>query len=259
MINLNKVWVIIKPQVIKLVKSYHWLLLLVGGVIIATLPFSWYQEQLRFFTIPLEAYQGAKETAFIALLHELFSWAWIYIAFDVLWRLLLPLGDSFSVSQLLWLRLTPCSPWEIAAARAIWVMAYGVWVGVLGIIWVLVSSLYHQISPTNLLLDVLGLVSHIIFAGGIVVVLDFGLEGDYFTKKVIAVVALFVPCLLDLVRLAIDNFVDTQYVRFFPYTHPFARLTLDNLFHFGIVGIVGLVFLGLHIVSKLQYSSVKLD
>ena len=259
MINLNKTWIIVKPEIIKLLKSYHLLILLVGGIIIATLPFSWDGEQLTFFNIPLEGYQGTRETVYINLLHELFSWAWIYIAFYVFFRLLLPLGESFSVSQLLWLRLTPCFPWEIAAARAIWVIAYGVWLGFLGLIWVLVTSLYHHIYSANLLLDVLGLVSYIIFAGGMIAVLDFDLVFDYVSKRVIAVVALFLPCLLDLLKIGIGGLLDSQYIRFFPYTHPFAMLTSENLYHFGVAGILGLFFLAFHILSKLKYSSVEIS
>jgi hypothetical protein len=259
MINLDKAWVIVKPEIIKLLKSYHLLILLGGGIIIATVPFGWYQEQLTFFNIPLEGYQGARETVYINLLHELFSWAWICIAFYVFSGLLLPLGDSFSVSQLLWLRLTPCFPWEIAAARAIWVIAYGVWLGFFGLIWVLVTSLYHHILSANLLLDVLGLVSYIIFAGGMIAVLDFDLAFDHVSKRVIVFVALFFPSLLDLVKLGIDNSIDAHYARFFPFTHPFARVTSENLYHFGVAGILGLFFLAFHIFSKLKYSSVEIS
>ena len=49
MINLNKTLVIVKPEIIKLLKSYHLLILLVVGIIIATWPFSWDGEQLTFF------------------------------------------------------------------------------------------------------------------------------------------------------------------------------------------------------------------
>ena len=259
MINLNKTLVIVKPEIIKLLKSYHLLILLVVGIIIATWPFSWDGEQLTFFNIPLEGYQGARETVYINVLHELFSWAWIYIAVDVLRRLLLPLGNSFSVSQLLWLRLTPCFPWEIAAARAMWVIAYGFWLGFLGLIWVLVTSLYHHILSANLLLDVLGLVSYIIFAGGMIAVLDFDLALDYVSKMVIVFVALFFSSLLDLVKLGIGGLLDSQYIRFFPYTHPFAMLTSENLYHFGGAGILGLFFLSFHILSKLKYSSVEIS
>lgn len=259
MIDLNKIWIIVKPEIIKLLKSYHLLILLVVGIIIATWLFSWDGEQLTFFNMPLEGYQGARETVYINLLHEFFSWAWICIAFCVLLRLLIPLGDSFSASQLLWLRLTYCSPWEIAAARAIWVIAYGVWLGFLGLIWVLVTSLYHHILSANLLLDVLGLVSYIIFAGGMIAILDFDLAFDYVSKRVIVFVALFLPCLLDLLKIGIGGLLDSQYIKFFPYTHPFAMLTSENLYHFGVAGILGLFFLAFHILSKLKYSSVEIS
>lgn len=259
MIDSNKAWIIVKPEIVKLLKSYHLLILLVVGIIIATIPFSWDGEQLTLFNIPFEGYQGARETVYINFLHELFSWAWIYIAVDVLLRLLLPLADSFSVSQLLWLRLTPCFPWEIAAARAIWVIAYGVWLGFFGVIWVLVTSLYHHILSANLLLDVLGLVSYILLAGGMIAVLDFDLAFDHVSKRVIVFVALFSPFLLDLVKLGIDNSIDAHYAKFFPFTHPFARVTSENLYHFAVAGILGLFFLAFHILSKLKYSSVEIS
>ncbi len=259
MINLNKAWVIIEHEIIKLFKSYSLPILLLVGIIIATVPCSWYQGQLTFFDIPLTSYQGARETVYIRFLHELFSWAWIYVAFDILSRLLIPLGDSFSVSQLLWLRLTPCFPWEIATARAIWVIVYGFWLGFLGLILVFATSLYHHISPANVLLDILGLVSYIIFAGGMIAVLDFDLAFDYVSKRVIAFVALFFPSLLGLIKLGIANLLDSQYARFFPYAYPFAEITSENLYHFGMTGILGLVFLGLHIQNKLQYGSVEIS
>ncbi|MDF0552489.1 hypothetical protein [Kamptonema sp. UHCC 0994] len=259
MIDLNKTWIIVKPEIIKLIKSYHLLILLGAGIIIVTQFYGWDKESLTIFNIPLEGYHGSRETVYKNLLHEWFSWAWIYITFYVLLRLLLPLGDSFSVSQLLWLRLTPCSPWEIAAARAIWVIAYGVWLGFLGLIWVLVTSLYHHIYPANVLLDVLGLVSYIIFVGGMIAVLDFDPECDYFSKRVIVFFALFLPSLLDLLKIGIGGLFHSQYIRFFPYTHPFAMLTSENLYHFGVAGILGLFFLSFHILSKLKYSSVEIS
>jgi hypothetical protein len=90
-----------------------------------------------------------------------------------------------------------------------------------------------------------------------IALLDFDLAFDYFSKMVIAVVALFFPSLLDLVKLGIDNLIDAQYARFFPFTHPFARVTSENLYHFGVAGILGFFFLGFHIFSKLKYRTVK--
>ena len=255
--NLKIVFILAKPYIIQTITSYCLFIVLFSGILISTFPVSWNGENLTFFQIPLEVYGGSREQALISILHEFFSWSWIFLAFYVLFKLLLPLGDSFLVSQLLWLRLTPCLPWQVATARVLWVISYAFLCGFLGCIWVLITVYFHQVSPIYPLLDVFGFICHVIFSAGIITCLDWGLQFDYFLKRIIAFIALIIPILLQLIYLIIEQILDPKYTKFFPYAVPFASPSKENFYHFGILGLIGVLLLVIHIASKAKYSSVQ--
>ncbi|GAC1502691.1 MAG: hypothetical protein NVS2B14_15330 [Chamaesiphon sp.] len=87
--------------------------------------------------------------------------------------------------------------------------------------------------------------------------LDLGLQFDYFLKKIIAFIALIIPILLQLIYLVIGQILEPKYAKFFPYAVQFAPPYKENFYHFGILGLIGVVLLIIHIVSKTKYSSVQ--
>jgi hypothetical protein len=53
--------------------------------------------------------------------------------------------------------------------------------------------------------------------------------------------------------MAIDKVAILRIIKFFPYTIPFQPPLSDNIYHFGTAAIIGIVFLGIHILLKAQY------
>lgn len=251
--SLKNILILVKPHLINLVNSSKWLAIIMLLTCIFTFFYSWDGTELFFLDIPLEGYKPFGNQALIICLNEFFSWTWIILSFYILLKLMFPLGDSFLVSELLWLRLTPCKPAEIAASRAIWILSYAILLGILGGIWSILTAFVHQISPNPLFINVLGLVSHVILSGGIIVILDFGLTFDFYVRKMIAVIALFIPWILKFISMAIDKVAILRIIKFFPYTIPFQPPLSDNIYHFGTAAIIGIVFLGIHILLKAQY------
>lgn len=267
MIKIHRIWTLARLDIKRIVQSRVslWFFYLPFGITtIADLGLGWNGRSTVLFTIPLESCCDSRDKAILGILHEHFSWVWIFIAFThLLPQLLFRLQDSFLVSQSLWLRFTPCLPYEVAISRALQVIFYGIWIGILGIIWALINSLIHQVSFTSLLLDVLGVVSYVILSGGIVSILDFGLALGYSERRVIPIVALFVPILFLIVYPLIK---DSPYERFFPYASPlitgsevFTELFGGVMIHFIMAIVVGILFLGLHIINKKRYFRVELN
>lgn len=256
--KLERISILLQPYISRLIKSLELPLICLTGIILSTLPVSWYGEAICFFKIPLDLYGDNRELALKLLMHEFFSWAWILIAFFYLLpRLLSPLGESFLVSQKLWLRLTPCQPHEIAFSRAICVISWGLWLGILSFVWALSTAFYHQIPPTTLLIDVAGLVSHVFLSGGIILALDLGLAVDYSGRKLLSTLALFAPILSLLIGFGLSRTLEAKYAIFLPYASPFARLSSENVYHFGTAAVIGFLLLSLHWIIKFRYSVVK--
>lgn len=146
--NIQKIFILAKPQISKLFHKYHLPLIgLLIGISISTFPISFNDQQVTFFQLQW----GKSEEELLRLLHELFSWVWLFAVIPYFLRgLLQPLGDSSLVSQILWLRFTPCLPHEVALARAIWVISWAIWLGILGFIWALTTVLFHHLPLNSL-------------------------------------------------------------------------------------------------------------
>lgn len=229
------------------------------GILLSTLPVGWDQHSsnVTFFGFPLELYGHSREESLSALLNEFFSWAWIIVALFYLSKLLKRLSESFSVNEMLWLRLIPCSPYEVAVARACWVIGSALALGTLGAIWVLTCSVFHQVGFDGLFVNVEGLVSHVLLSGGIVVALNLVIEIGESEQNSISVISLLTPMILTPIYLGINKLADTNYTLFFPYTIPFNRGLQNTIFHFGVTALIGTFLLCLHAVAKFRFSHVR--
>ena len=260
--NFNRVLILIKPRLNKIARSYRLVLVcLILAIAISTIPVGWDGENATFMMLPW----GNSEKDFMEMLHELFSWLWLVLALPYTLRgLLLPLGDSTLVSQVLWLRLSTCSPFEVNTARALWVIVWGLWLGSLGTIWLVVTSLFHYwlhqfplYAFSKLFLDILGLVSYVILSGGIVVFSDlFFAVSDYSSKRLVAAVSAFIAIILAIVYTTLSS-SNAEYAAFFPYATPFARAIAnekETFYHFTTAGLLGVVLLITHILNNLGMS-----
>jgi len=264
--NFHRVWILTKLDIKKMFLSVTSLCVYIpfGVTIVADLGIGWNGRSLTLFTIPIESCCDSKEKAVLGILHEHFSWVWLFVAFShLLPQLLSRLQDSFLVSQSLWLRFTPCLPYEVAISRALKVILYGVWIATLGIIWDLLNAVLHQVSFRSLLLDTLGIFSYVLMSGGIVAVCDFGLSLGYAGRRLISTIALFIPALCLLFFIIVK---DSTYSKNFPYAFPF--LTSSESFnevlgdvqsHFIMAAIVGFLLLLVHVGSKMAYFRVEID
>jgi hypothetical protein len=192
------------------------------GIFLSLFPVGWNGAVVTFFGFPLELYGNSREDSLVALLKEFSSWAWIIVAiFYLLPKLLQRLSESLSINNVLWLRFAPCLPYEIAIARVFLVVIWAFTVGVLGTVWALICAYFHNIPPSDLLVNVEGIASHILLAGGLVLAVNFDSPMEVLERNQIAFLALISPLILTLFYLGIDKLLDEKYMKFFPYTIPF--------------------------------------
>lgn len=267
LIVLQRVWTLTKLDFERmfLSRTAIWFLYVPFAlVLIADLGIGWNGQNLTFFTMLVEACCSSREKSILGVLHEHFSWLWLFIMFShLLPQLLLNVQDSFLVSQSLWIRLTPCSPYEVAISRSLKVVIYGIWIGSLSVAWGFLNSFLHQVSFYSLLIDALGIASYSLMCGGIVTVLDFGLSLGYSERRLVSNVAVFIPILLLIIFTLIK---DSSFGSHFPYSSPF--VTSSNAFmqlfggvqhHFIMAALVGLLLLGVHVISKKRYLQLGVE
>lgn len=255
--QLQNIWILTKYYIGDISQYRNFLLVYLLGILLSLFPVAWNGTGVEFFGFPLELYGNTREDSLLALLKEFCSWAWIFLAtFYLLPNLLQRLSESLSINNTLWLRFALCSPWEMAISRVLWVIIWAFAVGILGIGWSSACAYFHKISFFELLTNVLGLMSHIFLASGLVLALDPGSSTGTLERNQISFIALISPVILILFYLGINKVLDDNYMRFFPYAVPFNDGLTDVLYHFGITAIIGFCLLCAHIALKFRFSSV---
>ncbi|MBN3928021.1 hypothetical protein [Nostoc sp. NMS4] len=222
---------------------------------ITTFPIGWNGTSVTFLSIPLSVYSFDKETALNGFLLELFEWSWIPFVFAIFISLLKPLEESFSVSQILWLRLTPCQPYEVALSRVFLVIGYGIWLGGLSSLWVIIIAFFHKIYPTTLFIEIFGLISYVILCGGTIVAFDFKPSFSYSERPLVPVIALLLPLILYAIYSGLNQVIKGNYlISFFPFAVPISINSIQNISHFGMAALIGTSMLAFHVFLKFQYS-----
>ena len=257
--NFKTTVILVKHYIGNTSKYLNILYIFFGLILLSTFPVKWdiTQNSVTFFGIPFELYGQSREYSLVTLVNEWFSWAWIIIAIFSLSKLLKKLSESFSVKEMLWLRLLPCSPYEVSLAKALWIIAYAVFLGMFGTIWAIICASYHHVSINELLINVEGLVSHVLLSGGIVLALNLVIPIGESEQNSISAIALIFPLILMPIYLGINRLADENILKYFPYSFPFNTALENTVFHFGIAILIGVILLGLHTLLKFRFSHVK--
>ncbi|KPQ39461.1 MAG: hypothetical protein HLUCCO16_07665 [Phormidium sp. OSCR] len=259
--SFSRIFVLSKTFFVKLGSPLVFLvpliILLIGFIIV--FPLSWNGENLTFLSTPIDAYLGSRDKVFMDLIHELLSWGWMLLSLYWVFVLFIPLSHSFLVSELLWIRLTPCLPIEVAAARVLAVIIYGAAFSLISVIWTIMVCVIKQVSWSSiLLLDSFGIFSCIVLSGGLVVGAS-GLGINSSSRRslatMISVIAALVPSLLRLINSSLSDILG-DYSKFFPHATPFSVFYTDTAFHLASALLVGCSLLIFHVVYSSAYSTI---
>ena len=257
--NFRNISILVKHYIGNPSQYLNILIIFIVIILLSTLPVNWNitGNNMTFLGVPLKLYGQSKEDSLVILINNFFSYGWIFIVIFSLSKFLKKLSESFLVKEILWLRLLPCSPYEVALSRALWIISYTLFIFILGTIWAITSALYHQISISELLINVEGLVSHILLSGGIVIALNLVIPFEKLEQNSISAIALISPLILVAIYLGISRSLNENLIKYFPYSFPFHTGLKNTLYHFGTAALMGGFLLCLHTVINLRFSHVK--
>ena len=161
------------------------------------------------------------------------SFAWIAALFVfALPAVLLPLANSFSLTHTVWLRGLPCTPREVAAARALRLFGAVMATTLPALAWSCMMGLRHDIPIGLLLTVVLGWVGHTMLSGGIVLVMGPTLTENT-QRVVIAMLALMLPVMLAVMCFLWSPLLEKSSVAsWFPYACPLTQSLPWSLRHY---------------------------
>lgn len=220
-----------------------WLL----GVGVLTTLVSWNEGAGRLVflgAVQHEHLPGApREEAILHLLREMFSWAWALAGLTyLLVALLMPLARSYSVSQVLWLRLTPCTARDLAAARVSRVLLASLFLASLSLSWAGICAVYHGVTMEPFLVLTLGLAAHAILASGLVVATAPAARTET-GRFTCAFIALLLPLLSCAMMEAGRHWLEPSWRNWWPYSGPFVAGLEPPLRHFASCAGLGLLLL----------------
>ncbi len=176
---------------------------------------------LLLWGVVVEGYGALAGGPLPAFLRECLSWWWLIAAVGyVLPVLLLPLAASFAPSQVLWLRLTPCSPRDVALARTARLGIAVASLGALGLPAAVACARWHGV-PVAAVLDVAaGLLAHALLAGGVVLIAGPALYAPA-GRALAAFVGFLMPLFLFLAYAALGARLPAGLRSWWPYAVPF--------------------------------------
>lgn len=256
--NFNITGILTKYYIGKPSEYLNFLIIFVIGILVGTLAVGWDSSEtsVTFFGVLLKLYGQNRDDSLVRFLNQIFSWGWV-VAIFLLFSPIKKLSETFSVNEMLWLRLLPCSPYEVAIARALWIIGYAFFLGILGTAWAIICASFHQVSIRELLINVEGLVSHVLLSGGIVVALSLVIPIRKSEQNLISVIAMMLPLVLTLIYYGISGLQVQGVMKYFPYSSPFNPGLKNTFFHFGTATLIGVVLLGSHIVQTFRFSNIK--
>ena len=248
----NRVFLLMKMFTHDLFQGTWWLIgMWAAAIVLFTSFVTWDGRVVVWCGIPQEplARAGSQGVMTHLLLSEFFCWGWV-IVIMAFWlpNVLLPLGNSHSTSQVLWLRMTPTTASDMALARVCWLLLASTCLGLFAGSWVVICSIYHSLSPLSMLVLVGGLLTHLLVSGGMVLFFSGWVRSD--RARIVCVFVSFVlPCLSCLGYFACQR-EEGSWVDWWPYATPFTYVSGKDGKHLISCALFGLVFVAAYVATQ---------
>jgi hypothetical protein len=248
----NRVFLLARVFTHGLFQGAWWLVVTwIVAVVLFTWFVTWDGRIVVWCGIPQEPLAGAgsQEAMTRLLLSEYFCWGWVFVSLAFcLPNVLLPLATSHSISQVLWLRLTPTTPREMAVARICRLLLAASFLGLLGSSWGVICAIYHSVSPVRMLLLVSGFLTHLLVSGGLVLFFSQWARSD--KARIVCVFVSFVlPCLSCLGYFAFQRQAGV-WGEWWPYATPFTYVLGKDDKHLISCALLGLLLIIAYIAMQ---------
>lgn len=245
-------------------KYIIYLILLLIGIVLSTVPFGWNGSTVTYLGL-IVPQSGSPEEVKTKHLFMLSSCVWLIISICYLFLgVLFPLGKSFWINQMLWLRMTTCLPHEVTAARIVWVGISALLFGSLELFWGFFAAFLTHISFKPLFLDAVALFAYFLISGAIVIflntILDLSSRLNFLGSILIAVIALLSPLISLIIYGTLMTINENSiYAKHFPYTAPMSIIySLPEKFHHIFITVFLALFLSIFSWG-IQYINYKMS
>lgn len=251
MINTNNSFLVAKYHLLDMIKGKAlWIIFTIGFLLLIGSEWDIDSQKLKVLGLTIDGFGIGQTQSDIMLAHfyDVISTIWLFIIITFgFQKVLLPMSKSFSVSQTLWLRLTPISSVELAISRIIVILSGTILITILSSILAMLYWLMHGNQATQLFLPIIGFTGHLLISGGLIVSCNPGLTTSLSFRTMLAVLFAGLPMLS---YILFHNIADNLN-GFFPYTAPFIfkDIGMIALKPFLMTGLVGSILLILHPVS----------
>ncbi|MEK8021735.1 MAG: hypothetical protein VSS75_033080 [Candidatus Parabeggiatoa sp.] len=218
--NLKSILIVVRSRLNSSYTAQVWMLVALGFFIgLTTIPLSWNGNDISYFGVELGLYKDYSPTkALTQVLREYYSNAWVLILFYVTPTILIPTFKSFSVSQTLWLRFSMISPMELAVVRILFLVYQALFLLSLSVIWIIVVTIYHELSMTMLLVPTLvGFSAYIFMSGSFCILCGFFLRGN---GLMCPIASMGIPFILFMIYLSVQSYF--EYADCIPFSSPYS-------------------------------------
>jgi hypothetical protein len=225
-----------------------WFIFLGGLIVLLSSGWNETDNSLHIFGLSLSNYALGQSKVVVLRYHfyDTLSWMWLLLMFT--WGLrafLFPLSNSHTVSQSLWLRLSPITSTELYLSRMLIVIGAGGFIFVLMLVLALAYHWIHQVALSFLMLPVIGMGGHFILAGALILTFRMKATTLLSVRNIVVLLFLLLPCML---YFLFHNYAQSLY-GWFPYSAPLILKEEEmNAFRpFLTSGILGLLLLFLNL------------
>lgn len=217
--NIKKGWIIYRnhfPSVYK-----HWTVVV---SILLMLLFTFFtsleadKSIIYFFSLPILDTMADRNFAFQVVFFDFFTVIWTIICLGfVPVKILAPVVQSYTVSNLLWLKLGPTNRYDLTLYRVMLVIIPACVFGIVSVLWALLFSTVHQIPFSEIIYPVYSLLAFILFTGSISLCMSGKPTTLIEVRYAYIFVILVIPVLLFLLKSKIIYKLNGRYPFVFPY------------------------------------------
>lgn len=236
-----------------------WAYLLVGMVIFPIFFAYWNEDKLEvviFSVVNLDLPSFNRELCLAYVFDDFFALYWLVVVFIFIPKLSFNrLINSFTISNLLYLKLSPVSPFQIKLYRTSIVFGTALFYSGISLVLAIIYCFVHNIPARGPLISIFGLFTHIIFSGGLLLIFQLPLNAElpdrrrwlYFFILFPVVVYIFCNQLIDNVN------------GFLPFTTPFVLRTkgFAVLKSLNLATFLGILFIFVHCIPERNVKGVN--
>lgn len=223
---LAKAWILYKNHFSYQIKS-KMIWFLIFWAVVTVLGTSWDEnyEMVRFLSIKVGNVGDTRVFALQDIFVQLFQLTWLIVLFFYNpMYVLIPISQSYTVSNTLWLRLSPVSHVCIEIMRSLIIFGIALFFYFAGIIWAMSFSIFHGVGIRLLIQPATSLLGFMFMTGGLMMWVSPGIRANTEIRYAVSIIVSAIPLILFIFRHSLSNILGLL----LPYAYPYSSANLSS-------------------------------